>query len=258
MKLYGMEDTPKYLTTNPYIKTGFRKCTSLPDSVLSIFYFHKDSMDTYTSILSFSTGIILFFLGIYMFGTLEHMKTRIIFGLFFLHILIHSPPSILTHWIGCSGYSERLHMILLKLDCQCIFIASLILSVIFSLCIFSNNVAFIYSLSCAVICIYLCLNIHKIFYNHYLRLYSTMGMVFFYLFPLFYYCVTNYNSFASDIVISIFLFLFLAGIIYNFHFPECYFPKIFNYFGSHSIMHILINIAQILEFIFLLYITKLL
>ena len=258
MKLYGVNEAPKYLTTNPYIKNGFRQCKSLSDSMLSIMHFHKDSIDTYTSILSFCTGIILFLVGVYLFDTLKDYKTRIIFSLFFLHILIHSPPSILTHWIGCSGYSEQLHSVLLKLDCQCIFIASLVLTVVFSLCIFSNNVAVIYSISCAVICIYLCFNINKIFYNHYYRLYSTMGMVFFYMFPLFYYCVTKYSSFASDIFVSIFLCLLLAGIIYNFHFPECYFPKIFNYFGSHSIMHILINIAQILEFIFLLYITKLL
>lgn len=258
MKLYGVDETPKYLTTNPYIKNGFRQCKSLSESISSIMHFHKDSVDTYTSIFSFCTGIILFLVGVHVFDTLKDYKTRIIFCLFFLHILIHSPPSILTHWIGCSGYSERLHSSLLSLDCQCIFIASVILTVVFSLCIFSNKVALIYSISCAVICIYLCFNIHKIFYNHYYRLYSTMGMVFFYMFPLFYYCVTKYNPFASDIVISIFLSLLLAGIIYNFHFPECYFPNIFNYFGSHSIMHILINIAQILEFIFLLYITKLL
>lgn len=258
MKLYGMEDTPKYLTTNPYIKHGFCQCSSLSDSVSSIMYFHKEFMNTFTSILSFCTGIILFLLGIYMFDTFKDLKTRIIFSLFLLHILIHSPPSILTHWIGCSGYSERLHSIFLKLDCQCIFIASLILTIVFSFCVFSNHIAFLYSLLSMMVCIYLCFNINKIFYNHYYRLYSTMGMVFFYMFPLFYYCVTNYSSFASDIFISIFLCLLLAGIIYNFHFPECYFPKTFNHFGSHSIMYILINIAQILEFIFLLYFTHLL
>ena len=258
MKLYGINEAPKYLTTNPYIKHGFRQCKSLSDSISSIMYFHKDTIDTYTSILSFCTGIILFLLGVHLFGTLKNYKTRIIFCLFFLHILIHSPPSILTHWIGCSGYSEKLHSILLKLDCQCIFIASLILTIVFSICVFSNQVALIYSLSCAVVCIYLCLNIRKIFSNHYYRLYATIGMVLFYMLPLLHYCFSKYTSFISDIFVGIFLSLLLAGIIYNFHFPECYFPKIFNNFGSHSIMHILINIAQILEFILLLHITKLL
>ena len=38
MKLYGIDEAPKYLTTNPYIKHGFRQCKSLSDSISSIMY----------------------------------------------------------------------------------------------------------------------------------------------------------------------------------------------------------------------------
>lgn len=258
MKLYSHNEIPDYLTTNPYIKYGFRKCSSLRESFKSIFYYNKDSFDIFTSFFSFFTGLYLFYLGIFYYKTFETKKTKIIFLLFFLHILVHSPPSILTHWIGCSGYSQKLHSIFLKTDCQCIFISSVLLTFIFSYCVFQDNVAIIYSLCSLCVCIFLCFHIQTIFSNHHLRLLSTFLMVLFYLFPLFYQCITYHNSLELKLFIGIVISLLLGGFVYKFHFPECYFPKIFNHCNSHAFMHLCINIAQIFEFIFLLSLTKLL
>ena len=79
MKLYGIDEAPKYLTTNPYIKHGFRQCKSLSDSISSIMYFHKDTIDTYTSILSFCTGIILFLLVSIYLALLKITKLELFF-----------------------------------------------------------------------------------------------------------------------------------------------------------------------------------
>lgn len=252
MKLYNDVDTPSYLTTNPYVKRGFRKCTNLRESFRSLFSFHKDTTDIYTSILS----LIVAFLLLPFLHDVKDIKTRIIFFLFFSHIIVHSPPSILTHWIGCSGYSQDLHTFFLKLDCSCIFLPSVLLTFTFSLAIFLETTALIYSTFSFLVFILLSQQMNTIFSNHHFRLYGTVIMVLFYLFPLFYSVFVDYDKTRALCLVGIVFSLLLGAVVYQYRIPECFFPKLFNYCGSHSFMHICINIALIFEFIFLLSITK--
>jgi len=249
-----VDDVPEYMRTwNPYITKGYRLCARKRDCFASLFYWHNCWLDAVTAMTNLLHAFILV---VYALNSLPlDDDSRFVFWAFFITAVLHSPPSAAYHLIGCSGKSYRDYVLYQRADFLMIFVSSVPLA--FSLGYFTfYELPWCLAVSVAGViasATYVGYHLTEDF-SPSRRIQLISALVFFYLLPVFYQI--GFDLIRADAVSSstywgtgAILSLGFGAYCYGAKFPECVRPDF--PLGSHSVMHLTVNIAYFCEFGFI-------
>lgn len=232
MELHNIDAVPPYLRINPYVTTGYRFVSSHADACRSLFHNHNCSADTWTSVFTFVHAWVLYL----CFSPRD--------SVFFLHLLngiLHAPPSVAYHLLGCSGIGESWFFFYQSLDYLFIFISSVPLLVAL------GSVTPGYPLTIGLfllLCLCCAVAVRLVRGHRYTPVDRLKDML----------CLVCSHSgpvlFAhSTLAVPILCSYAIGGAFYTFRIPERY--KRGTWFTSHAWMHVFINVAYHCQFHYL-------
>jgi len=230
------------MVASPHITHGYRQCESVKSAVHSmLFGFNNESVNALTMIIGLIVATFLYF------GYAP--KNNNLFLLLYISVLLHVPISVSYHTLN-NNTDFTLVQTALKLDITATLTSSLILVYVLSATVFEHNYLFYTALAIYTYMIYV-----LYFSGLKLRQVSKTWLVFFlgmivacYMFPMLYV-----GSIYGYIVLFV---LLIAGFVYMFEIPERLvstpYKDVLSYIGnSHNIMHIMLVIIHVAEFMFL-------
>lgn len=232
MVLHSVEDVPSYLAVNPYIRTGYRRLNSHMSAIRSLWYYHNSFIDTWTSIFTFVHAFFLYFF----------MSPRtLVFFLHFLNGVLHAPPSVAYHLVGCAGIGEFWFYFYQSVDYFFIFVSSMPL--LLALGFATPGLSLVPLL---ILFAYVFYNVCRRLLSHHKyvvrdRLKDMLMLVFINTAPVAY----SGSLWTLPILAS----YTVAGVMYGLRLPERYIHN--TWFSSHSYMHVLINVAYHAQFFYL-------
>lgn len=249
------EDAPEYVATNVYISSDYRMCESYWECFASLFYMHNCFWDSWTAIFAIVHVIALHVAVRLCTGVFEGpAEDAVVFTAFMLVGLLHSPASAAYHIVGCAGKSRADFVLTQRADFLMIHWSSVPLSFALGYYVFYDDPGFLLlsvggTLLCAV---YASATIAREFTPS-VRLRQVASLVFFYLLPVFYQTTVDLvagEPFHPSVLAACGVILALAwgAFTYGTQWPECRWPDLA--FGSHSWMHVGVNVAYASEFIF--------
>jgi hypothetical protein len=183
------------------------------------------------------------------------VEDAVVFTAFMGVALLHSPASAAYHLIGCAGKSYADFLLTQRADFLMIHWSSVPLAFCLGYYVFYDDPAFLLlsvggTLLCAV---YASATIRREF-TPTMRLRQVSALVFFYMLPVFYQ--TTVDVVAGEplhpsvlAAASVVLALAWGAFTYGSQWPECRWPDVA--FGSHSWMHVGVNVAYASEFVFI-------
>jgi len=223
---------------------------------MSLLYWHNCWLDTFTAFLNMVHAGILFCYLAYTNGQFLTSEDKMVFFWFFATAVIHSPPSMAYHLIGCSGRSYEDYIFYQKLDFVFIFVSSIPLA--FSLCYFTfaTNTWLLVSVCGVVLCtIFTYFTVRGGGMEPMQRLRLISALVLCYVLPVLYQvgidmAAGHWHSASMWWGLGIMASLTMGAYAYGTKFPERVWPDF--PISSHSLMHLGVNLAYLSEFFFIL------
>lgn len=250
-----MEATPQWAVF-PFITTGYRVGHFTHwDCIKSMFcLWHNESFNAWSMVF-----VALLASGLYGYVLGEHWLVMesidlLVFTSFFLSCVIHTPFSLAYHTFMCM--SERHKHFYRSLDLCFIFIAASLFT--FSLCfyVFPFEVTIAMTSLSVTVTFFMSSFLFQTKLNDsdpsYKRLIVSMvGMsVLLYVMPMIYGSLRDQRVILYGV--GAIGTMVVEAMVYVFCIPERYVPVVFDSFGnSHNIMHLLLMVSYLFEFLFL-------
>jgi len=119
------EEAAEYIQ-NAYYTEGYRACTGHRDALRSLFYWHVDWLDTWTSIIDVFHSTALLLYAMYCTEVWSEGATvdRVVFWTFYAVSWLHAPASVMYHLFGCAGITKEHFLFYQRLDYIMIFCSS--------------------------------------------------------------------------------------------------------------------------------------
>ncbi len=234
---------------------SYRLCSTYWSAFLSLFYLHNCWLDTVTALFNMIHASILY-VWLRFAGTMDLSgEDHFVFGMFYLTCIMHSPPSILYHLVGCAGKSLWDFLFFQRFDFLFIFVSSIPLSISLGYyALYYQPVLMAVSVFGVIACAGYCLWVISTPFDAARRVIMIGCLVFFYTIPVFYVIISHLvqGHFESPGVwwgVAIIVSLSIGAYLYAIKYPECSYPDCF--WTSHSLMHLTVNAAYFCEFGFI-------
>lgn len=240
---------------SPYITQEYRLCSSYTATFLSLFYWHNCWLDTVTALFNMVHATALYvWLRYYSDMTLTG-EDHFVFAMFYLTCLVHSPPSMSYHLIGCAGKSLWDFLFFQRFDFLFIFVSSIPLSI--ALCyypLYNQPELMCVSVFGVIGCAAYCLSVIATPFDSSRRVKMIAALVFFYTLPVWYVVLTHpaqgfWTSPGLWWGVGIVVSLGIGAYVYATKWPECKWNDAV--WSSHSLMHLCVNAAYFCEFGFI-------
>lgn len=251
------EEAPSYIQ-NEFYTEGYRECTGHRDALRSLFYWHVDWLDTWTSIVDVFHSTALLLWAMYATEVWSEGATvdRVVFWTFYAVSWLHAPASVMYHLFGCAGITKEHFLFYQRLDYIMIFGSSVPLACCLGFYVFHVQPI---PLLCSVLGVVCCLlNAAwrlKDDITPEARVKQMMVLIFFYVWPLLWQLTVDIWNFDFLEPTAIYALLALTslgagGYCYGAAWPQA--VRKDSHITGHALMHVGVNLAYFFEFCFIL------